>query len=77
MSNTYLFKGETDRAIECWEKAVEIKPDKIETWFNLALTYRKLKNYDLAIQCCQKVLDFRPDFSEGKRLMNTLKRESE
>ena len=77
MGNTYTFKGEPDKSIECYRKAVEIKPDKIEAWFNLALKHRELGDYGQAEECIQKVVKLRPDFSEGRRLLNTIKREKE
>ncbi len=48
MGNKYSFKGEKNQAIDCWNKAVEIKPDKFETWFNFAIMHRELRIYNLA-----------------------------
>jgi len=75
MAITYNRKGEATKAIEFWKKALEIKPDKFETWYNLALVYRELREFDLAIDCCQKILERYPDSYEVKRLLRTINEE--
>ncbi|HEC41004.1 MAG TPA: tetratricopeptide repeat protein, partial [bacterium] len=73
----YHGKGETAKAIESWKKALEIKPDKYETWYNLGLLYRELREFDLAIECCQKILERYPNSYEVKRLLDTINKEKE
>ena len=34
----YGNESDADGAIECWRKALGIKPGKYETWYNLGIT---------------------------------------
>jgi len=77
MANAYSGKGEINQAIECWKKAVEIKPNKYETWYNLGIAYKELGKFDLAINCCQKILEKYPNSYEVKRLLNAINEEKE
>ena len=77
MANAYNGKGDSAKALEYWKKALEIKPDKYETWYNLGLHYRELKEFDLAIECCQKILERYLDSYEVKRLLTTIDKEKQ
>jgi len=77
MANAYQGKGETNQAVECWKKALEIKPDKYETWYNLGITYKELGEFELAIECCQKIQEKYPDSHEVKRLLDAINEEKE
>ncbi len=70
MANAHYGKGEHDNAIECWKKALDIKPDKIETWYNIAVLYYELEKFDLSIEYCKKALEIKPDSSVLQRLLN-------
>lgn len=54
-------KGELDEAIRCYQKAVEVKPDSYEAWFNMGNVYDKKGELDEAIRCHQAAIDIRPE----------------
>ena len=72
MANAYNGKGDLDKAVECWQKAVEIKPDKIETWYNMAVMYYKTGKFDLAIENCNKALEIKPDATVLHQLLRAI-----
>jgi tetratricopeptide (TPR) repeat protein len=47
------------KAIEAYQKAIEIKPDKHEAWNNLGNAYNDLKNYQKAIEAYQKAIEIK------------------
>jgi tetratricopeptide (TPR) repeat protein len=53
--------GEYKEAIEKLEKAIEIKPDYMEAFLNLAISLNKLKRYDESIEKLEKVITLKPD----------------
>jgi len=61
MGNLYDKKNELNKAIEYWEKAVEIEPNYAEAQYNLGVGYFKLKKLDKARECWEKVRLLRPD----------------
>ena len=54
MGIAYYHKGDYDRAIECYQKAVAIKPDEHEAWFNIGCAC-SLKGDALMIGCWWRV----------------------
>lgn len=53
--------GEVGAARDLFRRAVELKPDFREAWFNLATDEAKQENWDLAVAAYQKVLDLSRD----------------
>lgn len=49
-----------ERSIELWEKAVEIKPDKVYIWADLATGYHSRGKFEKAIKCYRKALEIVP-----------------
>ena len=60
-ANLYDRQGDTEKAIELWEKAIEFSPDHTESHFNLGVGYYKLQRIDKARACWEKVLLLNPD----------------
>ena len=77
MANAYYGKGEIKSAIECWQKALEIKPDKVETWYNLGVIFLELKVFEKSVECTQKVLEFYPESDRLHSLLNAAKKGKE
>jgi tetratricopeptide (TPR) repeat protein len=61
----YGKKGEYDRAIEAFRKALELKPDLYEAWNNLGVAYDAKGEYDRAIEAYCKALELKPDLHEA------------
>ncbi|HAE39075.1 MAG TPA: hypothetical protein DCG57_10615 [Candidatus Riflebacteria bacterium] len=60
-ANLYDRQGDIDKAIEFWEKAIEISPSHTEAHFNLGVGYYKQQRIDRARECWQKTLLLNPD----------------
>jgi Flp pilus assembly protein TadD len=43
-------KGEYDRAIENYNKAIELKPDDAEAYYNRGIAYKNKGEYDRTIE---------------------------
>lgn len=61
LGQVYLQLAEYDRAIETFEKAIELKPDAIQAYINLATTFLKRNQPDQAIESCKKALQIAPN----------------
>ncbi|OGK13637.1 MAG: hypothetical protein A2W80_03375 [Candidatus Riflebacteria bacterium GWC2_50_8] len=60
-ANLYDRQGNIEKAIEFWEKAIELSPDHTEAHFNLGVGYYKQQRIDRARDCWQKTLLLNPD----------------
>ncbi len=68
-SDLILNISEADsKAVECYDKALEINPDNpefVDAWYNKGLAlYKSWKNQD-AINCYDKVLELNPEFADA------------
>ena len=72
LGNAFVGNEEAQEAIKNYEKAVEIKPDKIETWYNISVVYYTIEEFDLAMKNCKKALELRPDSSELEKLLKAI-----
>ena len=63
--NEYYKKNEFDKAIECYDKALEISPNLLETYFNRGLAYTRKQMYDKAIEDLSKVIELNPNLAEA------------
>ena len=59
--NEYIVKGSFDKAIECYRKTIELKPDDYEALNNLGNAYSDKKEFDKAIECYRKTIELKPD----------------
>lgn len=46
-----------DKIIECFKKAIKIKPNFLDAWHNLGLFYYDLEDYQKAIECFKKIVE--------------------
>jgi len=63
------FSSNDIEAIECFQKAVEIKSNNDSAWYNMGVAYGQLGNQEKAIECFQKAIEFKP---EGDSAWNIL-----
>lgn len=63
-ASAYGFGGQLDRAIQDWNRALELRPDFIDVYFNLGVTYLRTGNKQAALdilgRCKQKFYDRLP-----------------
>ncbi len=65
MGNAYGELGEYQKAINAYQKAIEIKLDMHEAYNNMGNAYNELKKYQKAINACQKAIEIKPDNHEA------------
>ena len=56
-SNVLIYISKFDDALEDCNKAIELNPNNINGYFNLAGTYSNMKNYDKSIEIYSSLLD--------------------
>jgi predicted O-linked N-acetylglucosamine transferase (SPINDLY family) len=54
-----------DKAIICWETAVDWHPEYVEAYYNLGIAYNQLQNYERSAQAFEKAIKLRPDYPEA------------
>ncbi|MFH0860557.1 MAG: AAA family ATPase [Candidatus Altiarchaeota archaeon] len=65
LGNDYYKLGEFDKAVEHYNKAIELKPDLLETYFNRGLAYTRKQMYDKAIEDINKVIELNSNLAEA------------
>jgi|GEM_PF-5557570 len=63
LSTNYNALGNTEKAIECARKSIEMDPGIAESWVNLGASYSSQGNYKKAVECCRKALDIDPGYA--------------
>ncbi|MEA3475609.1 MAG: tetratricopeptide repeat protein [Candidatus Cloacimonadota bacterium] len=63
LGEDYYEQGLIDKAIECYQKVVEINPDDAYAYYNMGYAYGDKGNYNKAIECFQKAVEINPDFA--------------
>ena len=64
----YSKQGNMEKAMECFDKAIEINPLFKLPWANKADIFLRLKKYDEALNCVNKALEQHPNWTEGLKL---------
>ena len=57
--------GKLDEAIEAFNKALSIKPDYAEAYYNMGVILKKQGKLDEAIEAFNKALSIKPDYAEA------------
>lgn len=73
MGNSYRNKKEYDKAIKCYEKAVEIDPNYISAWNQMGLTYLYKNDQKKFIECLKEANKIDPDDGFVKRMYDALR----
>ena len=60
-----LQAGMVDKAIESFEKGVQLKPDAKEGWYNLGIAYGRKKLYAKEVQAYTKALELDPNYANA------------
>jgi len=59
--------GKYDKAVQAYQKSMELNPDRIDTYLALADLLGGLKRYEEAAQWCRKALERNPNHSQARR----------
>lgn len=65
LGNDYYKLGDYERAVEHYTKALEIRPDMLESYFNRALAHTKLHNFEKAIDDHTQAISLDPGLIEA------------
>jgi len=61
----YAGKSDYDKAIEYYEKIIELYPNDAEAYYNMGFAYSNKSDYDKAIECYKKAIILNPDYAEA------------
>jgi tetratricopeptide (TPR) repeat protein len=61
--NDFYFLGEYNKAIECFNKAIDLNPKSEKAWANKGNALIKLGKYNEALQACDKAIKINPKSS--------------
>ena len=57
--------GQFEEAIASWDKALALKPDNSESWYNRGLALANLERFEEAVASWDKTLDLQPENTEA------------
>ena len=57
--------GDTEGAVKCHTKAIQINPDHAMAHYNLGLVFEKINNLNDAIASYRTALELKPDFPQA------------
>ena len=57
--------ADIDRAVSAYQKAIKLKPDSAEAYYNLGNTFKEQRLFDEAISCYRRVAVINPMFIEA------------
>ncbi|PWL30649.1 tetratricopeptide repeat protein [uncultured Roseivirga sp.] len=57
--------GNTNKAVDCYKRELELDATSSNSWFNLAFIYDKKKDYAAAKRAYENAIEHRPNFSEA------------
>lgn len=82
LGNLYYDTGAPEKAVNAYDKALELKPGNTSVLVDRGVMYRELKQYDKALDSFRKALDINPKhehalFNSGVVLYFDLKRKEE
>ncbi|MFH1403693.1 MAG: tetratricopeptide repeat protein [Candidatus Altiarchaeota archaeon] len=64
LANDYYKLGDFMKAIEHYTKAISLKPDMIESYFNRGLAYTRINDFRKALDDHTRVIELKPDLAE-------------
>jgi tetratricopeptide (TPR) repeat protein len=60
-----MAKGKTQDAITLFKKAIALKPDYAEAWFNLGNVYGKTNQFNEAMNCMNNAIKYKSDYVQA------------
>ncbi|MES2777161.1 MAG: tetratricopeptide repeat protein [Bacteroidota bacterium] len=65
LGSAYLFAGEYQNAISCYNKSIKLDSTNVESYVGLGSAYFTLKDYEKAISCYQEAKKINPNNSNS------------
>ena len=69
--------GYLDKAIQCYQKALAIKPDLPEASYNMGIAYLDLSCIDAAVTCFKLAVELKPDYADAYNNLGNAYRDKE
>ena len=66
--NNLHIQGNDERAMDCFNRAIELEPENIEAWKNKGMVLYYQARYDEATECCNKILQIEPSNEDTREL---------
>lgn len=60
---SYYNRGEYEKAIEGYKRAIEINPVSVETYYHLGMAYSSLGKYKEAVEAYVRAIQIKPDYA--------------
>ena len=61
---SFLKEGKYDKAIQCYEKAIELNPQDYEAYNDMGIAYMNSGSYEMAIESFEKTLSINPKLAK-------------
>jgi len=68
----YAFEENYTKAIECFDRILELDPKSYGAWYNKGLMFESLEIHEEAIKCYNEAIIHNPDFAVAKEAKETL-----
>jgi len=65
LGNDFYKLSKFEEAVECYDMALELSPDLLETYFNRGLAFTRMTSYDRALADLDKVMELNPNLAEA------------
>jgi predicted O-linked N-acetylglucosamine transferase (SPINDLY family) len=54
-----------DKAIICWQTAIDWDPEYVDAYYNLGIAYNQLRDYERAVQSFEQAIKLKPNYPEA------------
>ena len=71
---TLYLNNEFQRAVEYYQRSLEIRPNWEKTLYNLALVYERTGQKGLALQTYEKAIEIAPNSRQGIKALEKIKK---
>ncbi|RCV64745.1 Tetratricopeptide (TPR) repeat [Methanophagales archaeon] len=61
----FAMSGEYEKAIECFDKVIELDPNYTYAYSNRGIAYKNLKEYERAIEDYNKAIELDPNYANA------------